>query len=572
MSIVVGGGINGLAAACYLGKLGLKVLVIEARAECGAHCNTEEVTLSGFLHNLHATWMITALSPAMEDLELEKYGLEILMTDYVFGKAFLDGKCALIGVNPQDTIQNWMKLSPKDAEFIIKVSEVLIEKWNEILEWVHTFLFTAPSHKRLEEIMTFLRDISKKLDINIEPREILNMNGFQSLDIFFDSEHVKTTLAAFSWIGALPPIYRRIGSAGCIGIAALAGPVFPVHQVKGGSHSLTHALIRCAKSHGVKIIQNSPVQEILVDRGKGAWGVRLSENSIFPGEIITAKKIISNLTLTYTFSLIDKEKIPPEILSKILNFCYDEQVIFSVHYALKEPPVFKGSDFDPGIQRCFMGYFGGENTDEMKFFNAELISGSIPKNLMANWFVPTLADPSQAPDNCHTAFVWLDVPPVPSRYLGERIKPDFTIWDSIKHDLAQKLTDLFELYAPGIKKNILETFVYSPLDIWRNNRSAIKGNWNGGAILPDQFFTNRPLPGIITKGASRTFLKNLYLSNSIHPYGATWLASGYIAADEVREDFEITRPSWWKSKAVNWYIPNLGRIKRNLGVPQKWKS
>ncbi len=208
-AIVVGGGINGLAAACYLGKLGLKVLVIEARAECGAHCNTEEVTLSGFLHNLHATWMITALSPAMEDLELEKYGLEILMTDYVFGKAFLDGKCALIGVNPKDTIQNWMKLSPKDAEFIIKVSEVLIEKWNEILEWVHTFLFTSPSHKRLEEIMTFLRDISKKLDINIEPREILNMNGFQSLDIFFDSEHVKTTLAAFSWIGALPPIIQK---------------------------------------------------------------------------------------------------------------------------------------------------------------------------------------------------------------------------------------------------------------------------------------------------------------------------------------------------------------------------
>ena len=40
--IVIGGGINGLTAAAYLGRAGLKTLVLEARGECGAHCDTTD--------------------------------------------------------------------------------------------------------------------------------------------------------------------------------------------------------------------------------------------------------------------------------------------------------------------------------------------------------------------------------------------------------------------------------------------------------------------------------------------------------------------------------------------------
>lgn len=568
--VVIGGGINGLTAATYLAKAGAKVCVVEARAECGAHCDTEEVTLAGFLHNLHATWMITALSPAMEELELEKFGLEILMTDYAYGKTFLDGKCALMGVNPQDTIQNWMKLSPKDAEFVIKVMEVIVERLEEVIQWVHSFLFEPPSYVKVEENMKFLREIGRKLGVDIPPEEMVNMNGFQVLDIFFDSEYIKTMIASLSWIGAFPPLHRKIGSSGCIGVASLTGPIFPVHQVKGGSHSLTHALVRCCKSYGVKILQNSPVEKILVN-GNKAYGIKLSKESIFPNEIITAKKIISDLTLTYTFEMIDEDKINPEMRQIIKNFCYDEQVIFGVHYALKTAPVFKSADFDPGIQRCFMGYFGGETTEEMKLFGAELISGVIPKKLMANWFIPSLADPSQAPSGCHTAFVWLDVPPIPVRFEDKKLPYSFSVWDKIKWELAEKITELFEMYAPGFRKNILDMFVYSPLDVWRNNRSAIKGNWCGGAMIPDQFFKNRPLPGVIVRGATRTFIKDLYLSNSVHPFGATWLASGYLAASEVAEDMGIREKEWWNKKAVMWYFQNLGKIKRNLGVPDRWK-
>ena len=63
--IVIGGGMSGLCCAAYLGRAGLKTLLLEARGQCGAHCDTTEPGIPGFLHNLHTTWMITAISPAM---------------------------------------------------------------------------------------------------------------------------------------------------------------------------------------------------------------------------------------------------------------------------------------------------------------------------------------------------------------------------------------------------------------------------------------------------------------------------------------------------------------------------
>jgi len=63
--VVVGGGINGLTVAAYLAKAGLSVGVFEARGQCGAHCDTVELGIPGFLHNLHATWLVPSVSPAM---------------------------------------------------------------------------------------------------------------------------------------------------------------------------------------------------------------------------------------------------------------------------------------------------------------------------------------------------------------------------------------------------------------------------------------------------------------------------------------------------------------------------
>ena len=72
-------------------------------------------------------------------------------------------------------------------------------------------------------------------------------------------------------------------------------------------------------------------------------------------------------------------------------------------------------------------------------------------------------------------------------------------------------------------------------------------------------------------GASRSFIPGLYLSNSIHPFGATHLASGYIAASEIAEDLGCRNQTWWSSKPFEWFLANMGTLPMNAGVADKWK-
>ncbi|MBI5845095.1 MAG: NAD(P)/FAD-dependent oxidoreductase [Deltaproteobacteria bacterium] len=563
--IVVGGGINGLTTAAYLGRAGLKVLVLEARGECGAHCDTTEPGVPGFIHNLHATWIITAMSPAMSDLDLPKFGLEFTSTDIVYGKTFKDGKNALLSQDPMRTMESWGRHSAADLALMERAAGFLLPRIEDIVDTLHSYLFQAPSWENEVAMSKFSEAFYKEAGIDMSYYDLINMNGFEAMDRFFESDHVKTLIESLAWISGMPPIHRTVGSMGTAFLSLLTGPFIPVHFTRGGSHAVTHALVKACTSYGVKILPVCPIKKIIVENGE-AKGVVLSEHAVYPNETITARKVISNLTVAPTFlKMIGPDVIGPEMAHRIAKFSYSEQNLFGVYYALNGQPRFASEAYDPGIGKCAMGYFGGENGAELQHFNSSLVSGHIHDEIMANYFIPTLADPSQAPPGCHTSFVWTDVPPCPISWKHGRLD-GLKSWDKIKEKMADEVTDTYERYAPGFKDLIVERILYTPLDMQRNNPSAIEGNWVGGSVIPEQFYEKRPVPGVCVGGGSRTFIKNLYLSNSIHPFGTTWLSSGYIAACEAGEDLGVRDQDWWTSKACVWYLENMENIPTNLGV------
>ena len=74
--IILGAGHNGLILASYLGKGGLRILLVERAAVAGGGLATVEYPRnSGFRHNVHAFFQraITAM-PWYEDLELKRRG------------------------------------------------------------------------------------------------------------------------------------------------------------------------------------------------------------------------------------------------------------------------------------------------------------------------------------------------------------------------------------------------------------------------------------------------------------------------------------------------------------------
>jgi phytoene dehydrogenase-like protein len=563
--IVIGGGINGLCCSAYLGKAGLKTLVLEARGECGAHCDTSEPGIPGFLYNLHATMLATGFGPPMQDLELEKYGLELRNTSYVWGKPFLDGTNALIASNPYDTMENWGKHSKQDRALLENALEFLYPQMLEFTDIVHRFMYTAPTAQTMQAFSDFMGRFFKHLGKNMTGEQFMKMNGFEVMDAMFESDHIKTMVQAMEWIIGFPPIHPQIGAIGSL-LGLLSGSFFPLTTAKGGSHAVTHALIQANVDSGVKIMTCCPVKKIIMKNGE-AQGVILHEDSIYPNQEITAKKIVSNITVVPTFiNLIGEDHIPDkDLVKRIKNFNYHEQTIFTVHYALSGPPQWRTADYDEGIMRSWMGYFGGETTAEMKKYSQAIIEQEIYPEIYANWYLPTLADPTQAPKGGHVTQAWIDMPGEPLKWKYGKLGGKNSFQD-IKNILADQITDTYELYAPGFKKQILNRYIYSPLEQERNNPSAIQGCWAGGSVIPEQFYDKRPVAGVCVGGGSRTFMKNLYLSNSIHPFGITPLGSGYIAACEVAEDMGVREQEWWTSKATHWYLENAANIPLDLGV------
>lgn len=565
-AVVVGGGINGLTTAAYLAKAGMSVGVFEARGQCGAHCDTVELGLPGFCHNTHAVWLVPAMSPAMADLGLAPLGLELRGTDVLFAKAFAKGTNVVAALDPAVTTASIAAASERDAAVVAEIGMHFVENFEDTLEISRWGLYGAPTSAMADKVAAFHGALLKRLGSPLSGDDVLRMSGLELLESLFESDEVATTPAALGEFTGQWPLNRRLGP---LALSLSGFQPMAVHTARGGSHALTHALVKSVVENGGEIRGTCPVERILVEDGR-ACGIRLGDDAVLAGEEIRARVVVSNLTLAPTFlDLLGEDVIGASMTRLVKGFNYDDPQLLSVMYALSGDPEFASAAHDPAIQRSWVGYFGGETLDEMRSGFAALGSGVIPDEIMGGWFIPTRADPNQAPPGCHTAYVWTSVPPCPRRWRGAALD-GWDAWPTLAEEIGDAVTERFAGYAPGFADLVIERHVMTPRHQEMNNPSAVRGNMIGGSAIPEQYGENRPLPGILASGASRTFVDGLYMSNSIHPYGATHLASGYIAACEVAEDLGCRDVPWWRAQPLDWFLENLASIPQNMGVGEKW--
>lgn len=565
-AVIIGGGINGLTVAAYLAKAGLSVGVFESRGQCGANCDTVELGMPGFLHNTHACWLVPAMSPAMADLDLEGFGLDLRGTDVAFAKTFASGRNVVSALDSTVTAASLARISEHDARVRETITAHVVELGADSLNLNRQRSYGPPNPVVDARFADYHTSLLQRLGLPISGDDLQRMSGLELLEVLFESEEARTTPAALGEYTGQWPSLKTTGPQmlGLAGFSPMA-----VHTARGGSHALTHALARCVVAHGGEVWTTCPVEEIVVRDGR-ATGIRLSADALRPSEEITAGVVISNLTLTPTFlGLLGPGVIGEDWAARVRRFSFDEPQLFAVYYALSDDVEFASAGYDSTIQRAWVGYLGGETLDGMRRAFADLGAGIIPDEPGAGWFLPTRADPTQAPPGSHTGLVWVSVPPCPRRWRGEHLD-GWDAWPELADPLADAVTERMEQYAPGFSDLVLERHTMSPLQMEMNNPAAPRGNMCGGSPIPEQMGENRPLPGIITRGVSRTFIPGLYLSNSIHPYGATHLACGYLAAGEVAEDLGCRDQGWWVSEPFDWYLENMARIPRNLGVSPKW--
>lgn len=358
--IVIGGGINGLCAAGYLAKCGLSVGVFEARNEVGTFCDTEEVMLPGVRCNLHASALCTGMSPPYDELELERFGLELIPSHWGYFKPFSDGTVLVEhNYDHEKTCQSIALISQKDAETFRKIGNYLADK---ISDFMHELYYVAPnpeSFARMDKIMKGCPGV---------PANWADLTAYHLADMLFESDKVKCFLYDQMIATAIDPWVKAVGPMGVI-ISVMFGPALPWSSTaRGGSHLVPHSLYRALLHYGGEVYQACPVEKIIVENNE-AKGIVLAKEGVHSKRTVMADKaIISDLTPIPTFKwLVGEEHLSPEVNMMLGMYDYEGQVLFTNYWVLNEPLQFNmfdwaGKNLDPAFEKeAYFFNFGMED-------------------------------------------------------------------------------------------------------------------------------------------------------------------------------------------------------------------
>src|SRR3990172_3227239 len=334
-AVVIGAGHNGLSLAAYLAKAGLKVGIFERRHEDGGGANTEEVTIPGFHHNLHAQYMeFIDYMPIYHDFELEKMGARMILPDTQLGITFADGRPPIVIYRPgldDKTHASIAHYSKHDADTWCEMKGKIVAKDRVMAR----FLYSSPEQdgagSDYTEAMGSLFGLAGELGVRITD---LGKSPKVLIDTYFESPELRTLLyrQCVEWGSNL---HAGNGAGFLLSVLWLSA----IHYMSvGGTHTLAHAMANACLKQRADIRFTNPVVRVLLEGGR-AVGVRLKD-----GTEVEAKKLVaSNADPNHTFlQLVGEENLQPFRRERLSHWRFGpEHVLGTPSFALREAPAYK---------------------------------------------------------------------------------------------------------------------------------------------------------------------------------------------------------------------------------------
>ena len=517
--VIIGAGHNGLVCAAYLLKAGYSVALLEKRAIPGGGATTEESmpeSAPGFKFNLCAIdHEFIHLGPVVEELELNKYGLEYLYCDPVTFCPHPDGKYFLAHKSVEKTCAEIARYSPRDAE---KYGE-FIDFWQRLTKGI-TPIFNAPPKsvldiagnyglKNIQDLLSTLGGVDKTLDLI---RTMLT-SPEDSLHYWFDSEFLRAPLARLASEFGAPPSQKTIG----IGSMMMSMRHHPgMARPRGGTGALTKALLKLVEAKGGVVLCDRSVEEVLISNEGKAEGVRTSN-----GEEYRAKTaVISNIDARRLFlNLIPEaasDAADPNLRERLdRRIVNNNETILKIDCALSEAPRFEA--YDHREEFLIGSVLIADSVHHVEQAHVLPSMGIIPDENPSMYLdVPTVLDPSMAPEGKHT--LWIEFFAPYQIHGKEGTGLNGTGWtDELKNSVADKVIDKLADYAPNVKDSIIARRVESPAELG-DRLGAYKGNYYHVDMTLDQMIFFRPLPEIANY---TTPIEGLYLTGAgTHPGGS----------------------------------------------------
>jgi phytoene dehydrogenase-like protein len=517
--VIIGAGHNGLTAAFYLARAGIKTLVLERRAAVGGAAVTGDLAPGYRCPTL--AHVLGPLRPSItRDMQLPARGIEIVTPDPRLVSLSTDGRALVFSTDTGRTADAIRPFSESDAakypDFCATLDR-LGGFLGELLERTPPSL-DGPGVGELWDLLKTGRKF----------RALGRGDGFRLLrwmpmaaaDLvaeWFSTDLLQAAVAARGIFG----VAQGPWSAGTGAVLLLHAAIDPAPggssvMVKGGPGALTRAMADAARQAGVEVRTGASVDRISVRDGRAA-GVVLED-----GTEIAARAIVSNADPKRTLlRLVDPIELDPSFLTRIRNY-RAPGTSAKVNLALSALPTFAGianpSDLKGRIQI-------GPSIDYLeRAFDASKY-GEMSDEPYLDITIPSLHDPSLAPSGAHVMSIYVQFAPYKLS--------NGASWSDRRIDLSRRVLSTLAAYAPGIERLVVEQQVITPLDL-ETTYGLTGGHILHGEPSLDQLFTMRPVLGW---AQYRTPIDGLYLCGAgTHPGGGLTGGSGQNAAREIARD------------------------------------
>jgi phytoene dehydrogenase-like protein len=514
--VIIGGGHNGLVTAFYLAKAGYKPLVLERRPQVGGAAVTDE---------FHPGFRISTLSHSagpirpdiVRDMQLEKHGLKFITPETCVTALSPDGRALSLYQDESKSAEAIATFSQKDATKYSEFEKSLVKISKVIAEVLAT---TAPDidHPSRGDLWSMLK--TGRALRNLGKRDLYRVLRWGPMAVadlvaeYFETELLRAVIAARGIFGTfLGPWSAGSSLQLLIRAAGDSHPAGSAFFAAGGMGALTEAMASSAKAAGVEIRTSADVIEIRVKDG-AATGVLLGT-----GEEINAKAVISNADPKRTLlKLTDPMHLSPDFVQKLQHY-RGNGTVAKVNLALSGLPTFTALKNGDGSALKGRIHIGPE-IDYLERAFDESKYGNFSRQPYLEATIPSLTDPTLAPDGKHVMSIYM-------QYAPYKLKGD---WEDQRKALGQTVVQTLAQYSPNLPEMILTHQIITPLDL-----EEVYGMTGGqifhGDLALDQFFTMRPL---LDWARYKTPIDNLYLCGSgTHPGAGLTGGSGANAAREI---------------------------------------
>lgn len=493
--VVVGAGVDGLVCATLLARAGRQVLLVDRHTKPGGTAVTDEF-LAGYRASATFPGADTLDPGLVDELHLARHGLELLPPgDFALAgsevepirlPAQADGGigAAVAAVEARCGGDDARALADFDG---------FLRRLGKAFHGVLANPLPALEPEGLGDLFDLARPALalRRLgaDDLAEGMRYLPMSIHDVVEERFTDPALRAAIAGpallGSWLGPRSPggalnlLLHRCG----LNRGAVAFP----RQVRGGLGRLSRALMAAAQAAGVSFRGGERVTQIHIALG-AAQSVELAG-----GDHLRARTIVSAIDPRQTLvDLLEPLSLTPEALWQARNI-RSRGTVAMVHFALDGPPPFRG--LDPLPQRIQLG----ATLDDLERAFDDTKYRRLGERFHLDLSLPTIADPSLAPEGHHVVSAWVQFPPFALQ--GQS-------WSEVRETLGDRVAAQIEGVAPGFGGRVVGREVLTPADL--GERFGLSGGCLA-QVEPalDQATYLRPMPGL---GRHDTPVRHLWLA------------------------------------------------------------